>query len=118
MSLKALALRRLAEINGRDVERDTSGTSCPTAPLPWDTEWDTSWPPDCLDAARRFGRPEARLYPLIGGRVSTPRGAGRLLQILAHGVRVVAALSLEREPQRVAYDVEWRQIRPLSGETR
>ncbi|HVR10577.1 MAG TPA: hypothetical protein VMW75_21205 [Thermoanaerobaculia bacterium] len=39
------------------------------------------WPPESLDAERRFGRWHARLYPLIGKTVATPRGAGRLAQV-------------------------------------
>jgi hypothetical protein len=47
------------------------------------------WPPESLDADRRFGRWHARLYPFIGRTVSTPRGAGRLVQIFPKRASVI-----------------------------
>jgi hypothetical protein len=44
---------------------------------------DAGWPEESLDAEARFGQPQARLYPFIGKRVWTARGAGVLLQVFA-----------------------------------
>ncbi len=35
------------------------------------------------DLEARFGQPHARLFPLLGRRVSTPAGTGTLLQVFA-----------------------------------
>ncbi len=56
------------------------------------------WSPECLESARRFGSPSARLYPLLGLRVLTPRGPGRLLQVLGRRAAVV----LEADARRAA----------------
>ncbi len=48
-----------------------------------------AWPPESLDAERRFGRWHARLYPFLGKTVSTPRGAGRLVQVFPERASVV-----------------------------
>lgn len=42
-----------------------------------------TWPPECLESVQRFGRPHARLFPLLGREVSTPYGHGRLVQAIA-----------------------------------
>lgn len=47
------------------------------------------WPPESLDAERRFGRWHARLYPFIGRTVSTPRGDGRLVQVFPERASVI-----------------------------
>jgi len=47
------------------------------------------WPPESLDAERRFGRWHARLYPFIGRTVSTPLGAGRLVQVFQERASVI-----------------------------
>lgn len=41
-----------------------------------------AWPAACLESEERFGRPAARLYPLLGveNGVKTPLGPGTLLQ--------------------------------------
>jgi len=49
------------------------------------------WPTESLDAERRFGRWHARLYRFIGRTVSTPRGAGRLVQVFPERASVVIA---------------------------
>lgn len=41
------------------------------------------WPDNSRDCVRRFRRPEARLYPFLGRPVVTPRGRGRLLEVLS-----------------------------------
>jgi hypothetical protein len=44
---------------------------------------DAGWPEESLDAERRFGLPHGRLFPFIGKRVWTTRGAGLLLRVFA-----------------------------------
>ena len=56
-----------------------------------------AWPEPCLAAERRFGRPEARLYPLLGQSVRTPAGTGTLVQVFAQSVAVV----LDADPSRL-----------------
>ena len=58
-----------------------------------------SWPPESLEAERRFGEPHARLYPFLGRTVETPAGPGRLLQVFVDRVAVV----LDHDPRRVTY---------------
>ena len=55
------------------------------------------WPAACLDSERRFGRPEARLYPLLGQSVRTPAGTGTLVQVFAQAAAVV----LDADPSRL-----------------
>jgi len=47
------------------------------------------WPPESLDAVRRFRSWHARLYPFLGKTVSTPRGAGRLVQVFPERASVI-----------------------------
>lgn len=47
------------------------------------------WPPESLDSERRFGSWHARLYPFVGETVSTPRGAGRLVQVFPERASVI-----------------------------
>lgn len=49
-------------------------------------------------SARQFGQPHAYLFPLIGKRVATPRGPGRLITVFAQRCEVV----LDGEPERIA----------------
>jgi hypothetical protein len=46
-------------------------------------------PSESLEAARRFGQPHAKLFPLIGRKVRTPSGPGTLLQVFAGRATVV-----------------------------
>ena len=69
----------------------------------------SEWSPECLDAERRFGVPYARLFPLIGSRVQTARGQGKLLQVLC----AIAAVQLDAE--QVSF-LPWKQVRPLAKE--
>jgi len=65
------------------------------------------WPPESADCMRRFGSPQARLYPFIGRRVATPDGPGLLLQVLNQ----VCAVRLDRTPERVRF-LGWEPLRP------
>jgi len=47
------------------------------------------WPPESFDAERRFASWHARLYPFIGRTVSTPRGAGELVQVFPERASVI-----------------------------
>lgn len=64
-----------------------------------------NWPCASLEAEKRFGQPQARLYPFIGRQVRTPRGTGRLLQVFSD--RAVVLLDGEfakpQGEQREAY---------------
>jgi hypothetical protein len=53
------------------------------------------WPKESLDALRRFAQPHAKLFPFIGRKVRTPRGAGTLIQVFAHRAAVVLEGQLE-----------------------
>ncbi|HEX9942396.1 MAG TPA: hypothetical protein VGG03_10295 [Thermoanaerobaculia bacterium] len=69
-----------------------------------------SWPPESADYVQRFGRPEARLYPLINQRVSTlHNGDGVLVSVVAEQAAVV----LDNTPGRCAF-LPWREIAPLA----
>lgn len=64
------------------------------------------WPPESLDCERRFGVPYARLFPLIGTRVQTALGEGKLLQVL----NGTAAVVLDAEQVTFLW---WTQVHPL-----
>jgi hypothetical protein len=55
-----------------------------------------SWPPESLDAERRFAQPHAKLFPFLGRKVRTPDGPGTLLQVFADRVTVVLDSELHR----------------------
>lgn len=53
------------------------------------------WPAECLEAERRFGVPQARLYPLIGLTVHVvDYGLARLVQVLGQTAAVVPPRSV------------------------
>jgi len=66
------------------------------------------WSERSLELAERFDRPFMRLFPLIGKRVSTPKGRGRLEHVLGKVARVV----LDADPTRMT-DFDWEEILPL-----
>jgi hypothetical protein len=69
-----------------------------------------SWPPESADYVQRFGRPEARLYPLIAQQVSTlHNGDGFLISVAAEQ----AAVALDNTPGRCAF-LPWREVAPLA----
>jgi hypothetical protein len=71
------------------------------------------WPPESLDAERRFGQPHARLFPFIGRKVRTPGGPGVLLQVFAELVTV----ALDSELSKCAVFVPG-EIEPVRWELR
>jgi hypothetical protein len=69
-----------------------------------------SWPPESPDYVRRFGCPEARLYPLINQRVSTlHNGDGVLVSVASEQ----AAVALDNIPGRLVF-LPWREVAPLA----
>lgn len=60
------------------AERATRHVQVVTCDQPTPT---STWPPESLEAERKFGVPYARLFPFIGRKVRTPEGAGVLLQV-------------------------------------
>lgn len=56
----------------------------------------SNWPPESMEAERRFGQPHARLFPFLGRKVRTPRGPGTLVQIFADRATVVLDSELSR----------------------
>jgi hypothetical protein len=48
---------------------------------------------------QRFGHKAARLYPLLGRKVRSPEGRGKLWQVLARQAGVV----LDRDPETVVF---------------
>ncbi|WP_324718205.1 hypothetical protein U7230_07060 [Carboxydochorda subterranea] len=77
---------------------------------------ESQWPPQCREAERLYHRPpvleapHAKLFPLVGQRVLTPRGPGVLLQAFAGQ----ATVALESDPNHAAI-FEPQEIRPLSA---
>src|SRR5437870_3056578 len=69
------------------------------------------WPPESLDAERRFGQPHAKLFPFLGRKVRTPQGPGTLLQVFADRVTVL----LDSELRKCSVFVH-REIEPVSGQ--
>jgi len=57
------------------------------------------WPEESRDAVHRFGCSCARLYPFLGGKILTPEGPGRLLQVFGERVTVV----LDTDPDRARF---------------
>lgn len=72
-----------------------------------------AWPPECWHAEALYHRPpvlvapHARLFPLLGRRVLTPQGPGRLLAARLDGCPV----ALDADPSR-AVDIPWQDVRP------
>lgn len=66
-----------------------------------------NWPKASRDSVRRFGRPEARLYPFLGKQVATPLGHGRLEQAFPDR----AAVALDTDPRRLVYVLP-SEVRP------
>jgi hypothetical protein len=62
----------------------------------WQTEKLESWPPESLEAERRFGQSHAKLFPFLGRKVRTPDGPGTLLQVFADRVTVLLESELSR----------------------
>jgi len=54
------------------------------------------WPPESLDAEKRFGQSHAKLFPFLGRKVRTPVGPGTLLQVFAHRVTVLLDSQLSK----------------------
>jgi hypothetical protein len=75
------------------AEIQFSGFSSPTARQ---TEKLERWPPESLDAERRFGQPHAKLFPFIGRKVRTPAGPGTLIQVFAERVTVLLDCELRK----------------------
>jgi hypothetical protein len=72
---------------------------------------EAGWPPESLDAERRFGLPHAKLFPYLGRKVRTPDGPGTLLQAFADQVTVVLDSELSRCSSYASGDIEpvsWR----------
>jgi hypothetical protein len=69
-----------------------------------------SWPPESIDAERRFGQPHARLFPFLGRKVRTPSGPGTLIQIFADRATVILDSELQKcavfRPERIE-PVRW-----------
>lgn len=72
------------------------------------------WPEASRDYVRRFGRPEARLFPFLGKSVATPLGRARLFQVFQDRV----AVALDSDPGRLTYLLP-SEVRPpeLAGRT-
>jgi hypothetical protein len=56
----------------------------------------SDWPPESLDAERRFRQPHAKLFPFIGRKVRTPAGPGTLLQVFEHRVTILLDADLNK----------------------
>lgn len=68
------------------------------------------WPPECLESEKRFGCPEARLYPLLGKEVRTPEGTGTLWQVLSVE-RVGVVREVDGQERVVYFSLE--EVRPI-----
>jgi hypothetical protein len=89
---KSAVLEYLRE---REQPQETQFSSFPT-PIAWKTEKLGNWPGESLDAQGRFGQPHAKLFPFIGRKVRTPRGAGLLVQVFAERVTVLLDSDLSK----------------------
>jgi hypothetical protein len=58
------------------------------------SEADQSWPAECLECEKRIGQKHARLFPLLGRRVSTSVGSGTLWQVFQQRAAVLIADNL------------------------
>ncbi len=75
-----------------------------------------SWPPECLEAERKFGSRAARLYPLIDvpGGVMTPMGQGALWNVRTDWCQVV--LTRGRKTGRRQNGERYRPLREFRVE--
>ncbi len=77
---------------------------------------ETYWPKKCIESRRRFGRPHAVLFPLIGRTVQTPQGGGRLFNVTSTRDSAIAGVVLEGE-DRVTF-VPTADLKPSNGKLR
>jgi hypothetical protein len=109
------AVRALAALNaGSSAETRPAPAPAP-APSRADEskreEHGSHWPPESLDAERRFGQSHAKLFPFLGRKVRTPEGAGMLVQVFADRVTVL----LDTEREKCAW-FEPGRVEPVSWE--
>jgi hypothetical protein len=67
------------------------------------------WPPESLEAERKFRIGAPRLYPFIGKTVRTPLGYGKLWQVGCDLVRV----RLLNNPNKLA-SFQWVEVWPVN----
>lgn len=72
------------------------------------SEVDSRLVEEMWNSQQRFGHKAARLYPLVGRRVRTEAGPGKLWQVLAGRAGVV----LDNDPKKVTF-VSVEDIKPL-----
>jgi hypothetical protein len=101
LSIKSLAFRVLREATAQKPPN----TPCPTPAfqvgqtaghsatstegvIPLQDVADLSLRESMEDSLKRFGQPHAHLFPLIGKKVWTPRGKGKLLSVFVTGCEV------------------------------
>jgi len=72
------------------------------------------WPSECIRSERRFGGWHARLFPLIGLRVHTPSGPGRLFNVMFARWGARAGVILDATPREVTL-MDARRVRPDRG---
>ncbi len=70
------------------------------------------WPPECLEAERRFGHYHARLYPLMGKQVVTLEGRGELWRVFANSIGVI----LNSSSDQVTYFDGPEHVSPLGNQ--
>ncbi|HEY8450356.1 MAG TPA: hypothetical protein VIL95_07755 [Bacillota bacterium] len=117
--LRAQALRQTAPDGTERMADDTwvppFGQTWPEGPEPAVSQDDlTGWPADSIQALRLYHQPpvlnapHARLYPLIGRKVRTPHGVGKLLAAYSWGCPVVLNGRTDE-----AVLAPWWEVRPL-----
>lgn len=57
---------------------------------------EATWPPESLDARRRFAQEYPKLFAFLGRKVRTPAGPGTLLQVFAERATVLLDSELGR----------------------
>ncbi len=72
------------------------------------SEVDSRLVEEMLHSQQRFGHKAARLYPLVGQRVRTTEGSGKLWQVLAGR----AGVMLDNDPKKVTF-VSVDDVKPL-----
>ena len=67
------------------------------------------WPPESMEAERKFGVGPPRLYPFINQTISTPLGYGKLCQVGDE----IARVSLLKQPKHMV-SLPWIDVWPIA----
>jgi hypothetical protein len=86
------------------------GAKAPPPPPPEAGTRSPEWPPESIDAIKRFGSPHTRLFPYLDKRVRCPAGTGVLVQVFRSCCRVILdaqpAINYSCAPE-VVFPADW-----------